>query len=52
MVEFDCCECGVHVVAIIDEVVPEPPLCATCLHLPGWHKDEALKKVFHYDEPE
>lgn len=42
MVEFDCCECGRHIVAIVAEKVPEPPLCAECIHLPGWHEDPVL----------
>jgi hypothetical protein len=46
MVEFDCCECGVHVVAVATEKVPEPPLCAMCLHMPSWFEDPELRKIF------
>lgn len=45
MTEFDCCECGAHVVAVIPEEPPEPPLCATCLHIPGWHEDGKLRAI-------
>lgn len=45
MIEFDCCECGLHVVAIVAERLPEPPLCAWCLFRPGWHEDAQLVKI-------
>lgn len=43
--EFDCCECGRHIVAIGLELAPEPPLCSHCLFLPGWFTDASLRKV-------
>ncbi len=46
MIEFDCCECGRHVVAVIPDQPPEPPLCAHCLYLPGWHEEETLRVIF------
>ena len=45
MIAFDCCECGRHVVAIVAEKLPAPPLCAWCLFLPSWHKDAQLVKI-------
>jgi hypothetical protein len=45
VIEFDCCECGRHIVAITVEKTPEPPLCAHCLHLPGWHEDPTLRAM-------
>lgn len=45
MVEFDCCECGRHIVAVIPDVPPAPPLCAQCLALPGWHEEFALRAI-------
>lgn len=45
MIEFDCCECRAHVVDVIKEAPPEPPLCATCLHMPGWYEDPALRRT-------
>lgn len=51
MVEFDCCECGDHIVAIVAEKVPEPPLCATCLYLPGWKENPKLRAVFDPEAP-
>lgn len=52
MVEFDCCECRAHVVAIIPDKAPEPPLCATCLSLPGWHEDPHLRAVMGQHLPD
>lgn len=46
MAEFDCCECGVHVTAVVSDKPPVPPLCALCLSLPGWHEDYELRTVF------
>lgn len=43
MVEFDCCECGRHIVAIV--MAPSTPLCATCIALPSWHEDFELRRV-------
>lgn len=45
MIEFDCCECTTHVVDVIRDKPPEPPLCALCLHLPGWHEDPKLRAI-------
>jgi hypothetical protein len=42
MIEFDCCECGRHIVAVIPDKAPVPPLCAECLTVPGWHEDPKL----------
>lgn len=36
--EFDCCECGRHIIAIWAATPPEPPLCAACLTIPGWFR--------------
>lgn len=44
--EFDCCECGVHVYAICVDKAPDPPLCCTCLHVPGWMHDPRLREIF------
>lgn len=41
-VEFDCCECGVHVVQMI-EPAPDPRLCCHCLHMPGWYDNPELR---------
>lgn len=50
MIEFDCCECGRHIVAIVLEAKPEPPLCAQCLFTPGWHEDPKLQALIEPDE--
>lgn len=44
-VEFDCIECGHHIVGITLEKVPEPALCAHCLFLPQWFTDPELRRV-------
>lgn len=41
-IEFTCCECQRHIVAIVLDKPPEPPLCMECLHIPGWHEDPKL----------
>jgi hypothetical protein len=49
--EFVCCECKRNIVLVGTLKRPEPPLCAHCLSIPGWHEDPLLKKIFgHYDE--
>ena len=45
MIEFTCCECGTNVVDVSTDKRPEPPLCATCLHIPGWHEDGKLRAI-------
>ena len=47
MIEFDCCECGLHIVAIVADKPPEPPLCAYCLNIPGWHEDVELRAILN-----
>lgn len=44
-VEYDCCECGRHIVAIVAEAPPVPPLCAECVFLPSWHEDPQLRAI-------
>jgi hypothetical protein len=46
--EFDCCECGGHIIRII----PDPaagPLCATCIHMPGWFRDPRTRELLDAD---
>ena len=52
MIEFDCCECQVHVVDVVHDTPPVPPLCATCLFLPGWHEDPALRQMLGVHLPD
>lgn len=42
-VEFDCCECGVAVISYAEDKPPEPPICCTCLMMPGWFNDPVLR---------
>jgi len=44
-VEFDCCECGRHIVAVCLDIVPCPPLCAHCIALPSWFEDPQLVRI-------
>lgn len=44
-VEFDCAECGQHIVDVIHDEVQYPAVCAWCLNLPGWDRDPALLKM-------
>lgn len=41
--EFDCVECGRHIVFIIGELAPTPRLCAECICMPGWVNDTTLR---------
>jgi hypothetical protein len=45
VIEFDCVDCGRHIYNFGIEKTPEPPLCATCLHLPNWFDDPKLRKI-------
>jgi hypothetical protein len=40
--EFDCAECGRHIVAFVRP--SDAALCAACLHLPGWYRDVGLRR--------
>ena len=49
--EFDCMECGRHVVQTIADW-NKLPLCAECLYLPGWFQDQALRSMLDPDMTE
>ena len=49
-VEFDCCECGRHIIVLAGPM-REPPLCAACLCLPGWVDDPELRAAIDPDTP-
>jgi hypothetical protein len=42
--EFDCVECGRHIVILCGER-PDPKLCAACLMLPGWFRDPRVRSI-------
>jgi len=42
--EFDCVECGRHIVAIV-WYEGSPLLCAHCIHIPGWHEHPELRSL-------
>lgn len=44
--EFDCTDCGVHVVDVIATEPPAVKTCATCTRLPGWKYHPELRAVF------
>lgn len=44
--EFDCAECGIHVVRIVEHPNEQITLCAFCLSVPGWFNDPQLAKTF------
>lgn len=46
MIEFDCSECGRHIVAIVVDEIPEAGLCALCVALPSWHESFEYRRVF------
>jgi hypothetical protein len=50
--EYVCCECDIEVINVTADLPPEPPLCATCLHLPGWQSDPRLYAIFAWPNPQ
>jgi hypothetical protein len=42
--EFECEACGRHIVRV-SERPHEPPVCADCLHMPGWIFDPDLIRL-------
>jgi hypothetical protein len=46
--EFDCCECGVHVIGCVPS--PIHPYCALCVWLPGWWRSAELRKRLAHDD--
>jgi len=45
--EFDCAECGRHIFRF--GAPAELPLCAHCIHLPGWFEDPELQRILDPD---
>lgn len=48
ILEFDCCECGRHIIQICGPVY-DPPMCAACLMIPGWCHDPVLARSIDPD---
>lgn len=44
--EFDCVECGRHIVVIAGPR-SEFGLCAACICMPGWHRDPQLRRMLN-----
>lgn len=50
MIEFDCSECGHHIVDVAaTEETRTHTLCATCIALPAWFKDAELRRILDPD---
>lgn len=47
--EFDCIECGRHIVAFVLCQGVEHGLCVACLMHPGWFKDAAFRGALDPD---
>ncbi len=47
--EFDCKECGRHIVLIGQKSGKWHGLCSVCFHLPAWFNDPDLRAVFDPD---
>jgi hypothetical protein len=45
--EFDCVDCGRH---IVRWGPPDDPRCAECLHVPGWYREPELAGQLVADE--
>lgn len=52
--EFDCCECGRHIIVLAGPL-PDLRLCAACMTIPGWLDIPAFRAVIdpegHIHEP-
>lgn len=48
-IEFDCVECGQHIVDIVGTCANDVKLCGRCLMLPGWYGDPRLRKYLEKD---
>lgn len=46
--EFDCTECGRHVIDFAGPV-SDPARCATCIHVPVWYEHEMIAQIFDPD---
>lgn len=44
--EFDCTECGRHVVDVSGEVRER---CACCIHVPLWYEDPTVARILDPD---
>jgi hypothetical protein len=44
--EFDCADCGRHIVVIVG---PIADLCAACQMLPGWFRDREIARILDPD---
>jgi hypothetical protein len=48
--EFNCAACGRHVIRWCWSIsAPAPELCAECIFLPGWYRDERLRRIIDPD---
>jgi len=45
--EFDCIECGRHVVRMV--CMPNIELCGMCISTPGWHENAEIRAVVDPD---
>lgn len=46
VVAFTCIDCGAHKIDIVGAMLPKPPRCAVCIHVPGWMCDPQLVRIF------
>jgi hypothetical protein len=43
--EFDCCECGRHIIVIAGPI-SQFELCAACIFMPGWFTTPEMVRFF------
>jgi hypothetical protein len=43
--EFDCIECGRHIVRLIDDQPCAAKLCGHCFYIPGWFRHDDVRKL-------
>ena len=47
--EFDCCECGRHIIVVVGVIPDRLSLCAVCISMPGWFRDPRLREILDAD---
>lgn len=47
--EFDCLECGRHIVVVFAPAWIQEDLCGLCIHHPGWFHSDVLRGILDPD---
>jgi hypothetical protein len=44
-VEFNCAQCGRHIIRMVTTSANDNETCAECTHVPDWFKDPKLRAI-------